>query len=141
MPIASILAEVERRVVGAKWPSRGRVDASLEYCSTTSRTARSAGSRRREDGDDRWRDLSRRLGAMTSRQEEELRGSCAITAGLSSATSSRVTGSDRCRAAAARLRVLAISSLREGMAAVGSLERGSTDGEIDVAHACASAAR
>ena len=140
-----LLAEVERRVVARKVAeARGGGDASLEYvlndvayCEI--RRLEAAG----KDGAaiDRWRDLSRRLGAMTEPdKEDELRALVRhygrdVVGNFDPRVYRFATG-----VAPSLLGFVfsPIGSLREGMAAMRNLDaRIQADGEIDVARACA----
>src|SRR5262245_64971261 len=138
-----LLAEVERRVVARKVAeARGGGDASLEYVLNDVAYCE---IRRLEGKDgaaiDRWRDLSRRLGAMTEPdKEDELRALVRhygrdVVGNFDPRVYRFATG-----VAPSLLGFVfsPIGSLREGMAAMRNLDaRIQADGEIDVVHACA----
>ena len=142
-----LLAEVERRVVARKIAqARAGGDASLEYvlndvayCEI--RRLEASGKNGAGDAIDRWRDLSRRLLAMTEPdKEEELRGLVRhygrdVVGNFDPRVYRFATG-----VAPALLGLVfsPIRGLREGMAAMASLDaRIHADGELDVARACA----
>src|SRR5215468_4246979 len=140
-----LLAEVERRVVARRVAeARAGGDASLEYvlndvayCEIRRLEASGAG----DAAVQRWRDLSRRLLTMAEPdKEEELRGLVRyygrdVVGNFDSRVYRFVTG-----AAPPLLGFVfsPVGSLREGMAAVRSLDaRILADGELDVVRACA----
>jgi glycerol-3-phosphate O-acyltransferase len=140
-----LLAEVERRVVARKVAeARGGGDASLEYVLNDvayCEIRRLEGAGKDGAAIDRWRDLSRRLGAMTEPdKEDELRALVRrygrdVVGNFDPRVYRFATG-----VAPSLLGFVfsPIGSLREGMAAMRNLDaRIQADGEIDVARACA----
>jgi glycerol-3-phosphate O-acyltransferase len=138
-----LLAEVERRVVARKVAeARAGGDASLEYvlndvayCEI--RRLEASGGKAIE----RWRDLSRRLLAMSdAEKQDELRELVRhygrdVVGNFDPRVYRFATG-----LAPSLLGFVfsPIGSLREGMQAIGNLDtRIQADGELDVAHACA----
>jgi glycerol-3-phosphate O-acyltransferase len=140
-----LLGEVERRVVARKVAEAGAGgDASLEYVLNDvayCEIRRLEASKAKPAAIDRWRDLSRRLRAMSDAdKEDELRQLVRhygqdVVGNFDPRVYKFATGM-----APSLLGFVfsPIGSLREGMAAIGNLDaRISADGAIDVARACA----
>lgn len=139
-----LLAEVERRVVAKQLvQARSGGDASLEYVlnDVAYCEIRRLEASGKHSAIDRWRELSRRLGSMTEEEkEEELRSLVHHYGG-------DIVGNFDPRVYRFATGVAPpllgfvfspVGSLREGMAAVGSLDaRIHADGELEVARTCA----
>ena len=139
-----LLAEVERRVVAKKLAqARAGGDASLEYVlnDVAYCEIRRLEAARKDAASERWRDLSRRLLAMTEAdKEDELRG-------LVRHYGKDVVGNFDPRVYRFATGVAPpllgfvfspVGSLREGMAAMRSLDaRIHADGELEIARTCA----